>query len=196
MIQVRVKGHVVGYDEVGGELLWKVKVRDASSIHNDKKFLVHSLHPGTMLSRPSVDVSFRVEPVQVGQEQILKAVDVAIGQVSSVATNADVSRDEDAIFIFASELDGEVAVCVTGLSSLEELKSIVENGGEQVISFIRVPYKLPESVEGLLDDSFQNSMGILHGLLCSDDIQPAFEHLLTQVFIEGRQSAIVERGCE
>ena len=41
--------------------VWTVKVKDQQSQHNEQKFQVASLHPGTMLSKPGVDVTFRVD---------------------------------------------------------------------------------------------------------------------------------------
>ncbi|NQV87955.1 MAG: hypothetical protein HQ402_00160 [Parcubacteria group bacterium] len=79
MTQVRVKGYVVGFDKSGDELLWTVKVKDPTSAHDNKKFPVASMHQGSLLTKPGVDVTFKVEPVQVGQEQVLKAVDVSLG---------------------------------------------------------------------------------------------------------------------
>lgn len=195
MIRVRIKGYVIGYDVVGGELLWRVKVKDSSSIHDGKKFVVHSLHPGTMLSRPSVDVSFRVEPVQVGQEQNLKAVDVAVGEIISIITPVDVKPENaDAVSFVASVLDGELSVSVTGLNSREEFKKELMGSEEEIISFFRISYNMPKNIDGVLPDVFCNSMEILHRLLCSADIQPAFEYLLTQVFTQGRQSVLNERN--
>lgn len=75
----RVKGYVVGYDKKGGEIVWDVKVKDGESIHHGQKFQVASLHPGAMLTKPGIDVTFRVEPFGASQEKVLKAVDVSIG---------------------------------------------------------------------------------------------------------------------
>jgi len=75
----RVKGYVVGYDKKAGEIVWDVKVKDGESLHNGQKFQVASLHPGTMLAKPGIDVTFRVESFGASQEKVLKAVDVSIG---------------------------------------------------------------------------------------------------------------------
>lgn len=74
---LRVKGYVVGYSEKDGSLIWTVKVKDESSSENGNKFPVYSLHPGTMLCKPGVDVTFEIKPVGAGLMRIMSAVDVA-----------------------------------------------------------------------------------------------------------------------
>ena len=73
----RIKGYVVGYSEKDGSLIWTVKVKDASSPENGNKFPVYSLHPGTMLSKPGVDVTFEIKPIGGGLMRIMSAIDVA-----------------------------------------------------------------------------------------------------------------------
>jgi hypothetical protein len=63
MTQVRVKGYVVGFDVIGGAIRWRVKVKDSRSEYNGCNFPVASCYPGTMLTRPAVDVSFVLAPV-------------------------------------------------------------------------------------------------------------------------------------
>jgi hypothetical protein len=190
MTQVRVTGYVVGYDEVGGEALWKLKVKDSSSVHNGKKFVVHSLHPGTMLSKPSVDVTFKVAPIQVGQEQTLKAVDVAIGEISSKIAHADTkpSDDADVINFFASELDGKVNVWLTGLKSTEEVQADLRGSDETLVAFFKIPLNEPSNSSLEYADAYDNSMTVLCALLHNDTIREAFEHMLSQVFVHGQNS--------
>lgn len=189
MTQVRVTGYVVGYDEVGGEVLWKVKVKDSSSVHNGKKFVVHSLHPGTMLSKPSVDVTFKVAPIQVGQEQTLKAVDVAIGEVSSTIAHTDAESDDAGVmYFFASELDGKVYVWSTGLTTAEEVEADIRGGDETLVAFFKVPLHKPSDAQLQYAHAFEDSMTVLHALLCNDSIREAFEYMLSKVFVHGRNS--------
>lgn len=190
MAQVRVKGYVVGYDEVGGELLWKVRVKDSGSVHNSTKFMVHSLHPGTMLSKPSVDVTFMVAPVQVGEEQVMKAVDVAIGEVPStiVHANTEPASNDASMNFVATELNGEVSLWYTGLESAKEVQADVKHSEERFITFFQIPLHAPSDAHSQYADEFENSMAILHGLLCNDAIREAFEDLLTQVFVHGQNS--------
>lgn len=69
---MRVKGYVVGYDTKNGELIWTVKVKDETSRRNGEKFVVETLHAGTMLCKPAVDVTFEISFLD-------KAVDVCLG---------------------------------------------------------------------------------------------------------------------
>ena len=185
MTQVRVEGYVVGHDIVGGELWWTVKVKDPTSANQSKKFLVHSLYPGTMLTKPSVDVSFVVAPIQVGQEQVMKAVDVAIGEVVSPVEHAAISPEsEEAMFVIATEIDGQVSVWFTGMESAEEVRKEVRKNGEDLVAFMRIPHQQPQDADK--DVFFTNSMQILHGLSCNEELRPAFEFLLTQVFISNQ----------
>lgn len=73
----RVKGYVVGYSEKDGSLIWTVKVKDTSSTEDGNKFPVYSLHPGTMLCKPGVDVTFEIKPIGAGLMRIMSAIDVA-----------------------------------------------------------------------------------------------------------------------
>ena len=190
MTQVRVEGYVVGYDEVGGELLWTVKVNYSHSVHDGKKFKVHSLHPGTMLTKPSVDVSFRVEPVQVGQEQVLKAIDVAIGEiVSTVAPTTMESNNDDVISFYASEMGGDVGVVVTGLGSANEVRSDLEGSDdEHFVAYFEVPCTRPKLPAYTFPGELESSMDIVLALLGIDSTKDVLEYILTQVFVHGRNS--------
>jgi hypothetical protein len=78
--QARVKGFVVGSDQVGQEkaVVWKVRVkRNQGTEHDGKKFEVASVKGGIELAK-GVDVTFVLGPVQERGNPVLKALDVAI----------------------------------------------------------------------------------------------------------------------
>ena len=188
MTQARVKGFVVGYDISNEfEVSWTVRVKDKTSANDGKRFKVHSLHPGTMLTKKGADVTFVVAPIQVGDEQVMKAVDVAIGEVTSQVAHAKPRpENEDATFIVATEMNGQVSVWFTGMESAEEVQREVEKNEERLVAFMRIPHQQPLDAEQNV--FFENSMQILHGLSCNEELRGTFEFLLTQVFVHGQKS--------
>jgi hypothetical protein len=143
MAQARVKGCVVGYDLKGGELVWSVKVKDSSSIHDGQKFAVHSLSNGFMISRPSVEVNFMVEPIQVGQEKILRATEVAFGAVLPAEREAENGqKNEVTLNIIICTFKGKFHVFFTNMESEEEVLTSNEfewNEENKFIAFVKIP---------------------------------------------------------
>lgn len=175
--QVRVKGYVVGYDVGNGELLWTVKVKDPKSIHNGKKFVVHSCQVGTLLSRPSVDVSFRVDPVQVGQEHILKAVDVAFAGCKAPDTVPRLyAEGKETLHIAVVRNDGVLDAYFVGYENADEARETFEPEGEELIAFFPVSSETEE-----LDEDQRAGFRVVAALSYVDGTRDALEFLLKRL---------------
>ncbi len=148
----RIKGFVVGYDKVANELLWTVRVNDPNSKHHSQKFLVASLHSGAMLTRPGVDVTFRVQSFGTEQEQVLRAVDVSIGEKFPEEKKIVEKVPEALALAFAQ---GEpIAVIHTECDSVGEAQDwIAGMGGEEVIvGLVRITPELIVKHGGAFSD--------------------------------------------
>lgn len=98
---------------------------------------------------------------------------------------------QDEFCFMATQHCGKTFVYFDGPSSnnsWEVFKKELELNDQKLLSVIRIPFNPPEGTNPFGLD-FQNSMKILHLLLQNDDIQLAFEHLLTEVFVQGQLSA-------
>ncbi|MBP6858689.1 MAG: hypothetical protein KBC33_02575 [Candidatus Pacebacteria bacterium] len=138
MIQ-RIKGYVVAYDNKSGKLVWVVKVKDPSSTHNDQKFEVASLHPGTMLEKPGIDVTFRVEDFGSQREKVLKAVDVSIGKENPEAKPIKERTFKSLNFAFTREGD-QLMVWKSECSSQDEAQEMYRDEHQQdaVLGLIKI----------------------------------------------------------
>ncbi|MBD3270666.1 hypothetical protein GF376_04015 [Candidatus Peregrinibacteria bacterium] len=177
--QVRVQGYVVGYDKVGHELLWTVKVRDPKSAHDGKKFAVTSCHFGTMLTRPSVDVTFRVEPVRVGPELDLRAVDVALASEMGVRENPkDSAGYLGKVYLAVTKLNGEMHLWTTGAETEAEVREFIgEDSEEELLAHTPLDFNA-------IDDKSEVADGIevLQSLTSITATRDALELVLNQVF--------------
>ncbi|MBU2565952.1 hypothetical protein KKG46_00125 [Patescibacteria group bacterium] len=183
--QVRVSGYVVGYKVCGGELLWTVKVKDPKSVHDGKKFTVQSCQVGTMLSRPSVDVSFRVAPIQVGEEFSLKAVEVAlVGKETTESTIKRIPDDSEVIYLVVLRYDHGTYASFVGYDNEVEAREAFEADGEKMIAFLRIPV----DEEGL-DVEVRASLNAIAALTYVEGTRDAIEHILTKLI-----SALEKQG--
>lgn len=101
---MRAKGYVVGHDTKNGELVWTVKVKDLESLQNGRKLAVASLYPGTMLTKPGVDITFDIQPV--GETGDIKAVDVQLVEKVVVTVQQDPSTEVPSSINFVVMQDG------------------------------------------------------------------------------------------
>ena len=181
----RVSGFVVGHDEKGTDKVWKVRVKDQASVHDGKKFEVASEHPGTELSLPSTDVTFRIEPLQVEGEFVLKAVDVAVGPLteSSRQPVRDNSEGSYTLNVCATEMvsTGEVSVFTTGLEDEDQARREIDSACEQLLAFSAInltPSDSPAEVHTGLE--------IIERLSCIDGPRDGLDYLLSEMFKLGQ----------
>ncbi|MFC1644618.1 hypothetical protein ACFL08_01170 [Patescibacteria group bacterium] len=188
----RIQGFVVGYDKVANELLWTVKVKDQDSQHNGQKFLVASLHPGTMLTRPGVDVTFRVRSFGTEQEQVLRAIDVSIGKTFPDRKTI-VERIPDALAL--AFVDGKVTTVVhTECESVSEAQQwIVELGGEEVVvGLVRItPELIIQHGGAFADEDAVAGLATLRQMMYLDPIRDTVCAVAAEAFELGRAS----RNC-
>jgi len=185
----RVQGFVVGYDKVANELLWTVKVRDQSSAHNDQKFLVASLHPGTMITRPGTDVTFRVQPFGTEQEQVLRAVDVSLGRIFPEEKQIMEQVPEALILAFAE--GSPVAVIHTECKSVGEVQQwIGRAGGEEVIvDLIQITPELVIKHGGAFaDEEAVAGLATLRQMMYLDPIRDVICAIAAEAYELGRKS--------
>jgi hypothetical protein len=149
----RVKGYVVAYDTKSGKLVWVVKVKDPSSQHNDQKFEVASLHSGTMLEKPGIDVTFRVEDFGSQREKVLKAVDVSIGKESPEASPLMGRTSTPLNYVFTME-EGKLVVWQSECSSDDEAQEtyLGEHQQDAVLGLIKITPELVLKYGGMISD--------------------------------------------
>lgn len=193
MTKVWVKGYVVGYDEAQGELLWKVKVKDPASVHDGQKFVVHSTM-GPTLTRPSADVSFRIEPIQVGTEQVLKAVDVRLSTTAqaepTVESKPAKSEESETYDLYVIEdSGGNRTVICTGFANRQEAEDWYEQetgGDERVVDVLN--FSIHE-VQTLNDSAeIPGAFAVIEALSSVDNTREALEKLFTAIYRLGRRS--------
>lgn len=185
----RIRGFVVGYDKVASEFLWTVKVKDQGSQHNGQKFLVASLHPGTMLTRPGVDVTFRVQPFGIEQEKVLRAVDVSIGKIFPEEKKIVERIPEALVFAFAE--GSPVAVMHTECESVDEAQDwIAEMGGKEVIvGLVRITPELVIQHGGAFaNEEAVAGLATLRQMMYLDPIRDVVCAIATESFELGRAS--------
>jgi len=150
----RVKGYVVAYDNKSGKLVWVVKVKDPTSLHNEQKFEVASLHPGTMLEKPGVDVTFRVQNFGSGQEKVLRATDVSIGNTDPEAEQILERVPEALTLAVTADEDGRLLVWHSECTSMENAEKLYLDQGEQksVVGLIKITPELVVKHGGAISD--------------------------------------------
>lgn len=190
MTQARVKGYVVGYDKTGGEVLWSVKVTDPGSAHDGQKFSVAWCDRGMMITKPAVDVTFKIVPVRVGREQVLRAVDVQFPGATQVESRKENSRvDRETLNLVVTELDGERHVFVIGASSRDEAERDLGLSGtsrEKVVDFLA--FDIYEHVSERDDADIPSAFEIIKALAHSDHSMQALEKFLGAVYRMGLDS--------
>ena len=181
----RVKGFVVGHDKKGQMEVWKVRVKDQSSHHDGSKFEVASVHPGVEL-KPSTDVTFRIEPLQVEGEFVLKAVDVATGTVTTEPSRQPVrskSEGSPTMFVCVTEMvsTGDVNVFLTGFEDIQEARSQIDETTERVLGLLGIDLQPPH-----LGSEELTGLEIIERLSWVDTTRDAIEYLLAEVFKFGQ----------
>jgi hypothetical protein len=171
MTQERVKGFVVGLDQMpGGKKVWKVQIKQDGQ--PKLKMCVESVRDDVVLVA-GLDVDFIVGTGSVGWRTIPVAVDVRL------LTPAQVDPPET-INLFVSDMEGRINVFMTHLTSIEEVKNDVEDSGERVVAFV----SLTEKDVGD-KDIYAAAFGFLQAMSRTDDVRDSFELFLTHVFVLG-----------
>lgn len=186
--QIRVSGYVVGYDKVktdrGLELLWTVKVKDIKSEFDGRKFLVVSQQPGTMVTMAGKAVTFRIAPVEVESELVLRAVNVAIGPVMDIVSAPQPDEQSLTINVCAVQSEGgELEVFNTGLETIEQAQCDLNGNDRTVIAFRAINCEPADQPEEVL-----TGLRIIAGLSHLDGTLHALDYLFQEVFELGRQS--------
>ncbi len=188
MIQ-RIKGYVVAYDNKSGKLVWVVKVKDPSSTHNDQKFEVASLHPGTMLEKPGIDVTFRVQDFGSGQEKVLKAVDVSIGKTDPEAKPLMERNSQSLNFVFTLE-EGKLVVWSSECSSVEEAQKTYLDMHQQdaVLGLVKVtPNSVLAHGGAISDEEAVAGLATVRGMVGLDAIRDVLCAIAAEAFELGKR---------
>ena len=187
----RIKGFVVGYDKVGGELVWTVKAKDPSSQHDSQKFQVVSLHPGTMITRPGIDVTFRVQSFGIEQEKVLKAVDVSIGS-KNPEEKPIMEKIPDSLTLVVTEEEGTgFVVWHSECESVEDAHQLycVENGQQSVAGLIQITPELVLKHGGAIsDDEVVAGLAVLRQMMYMDPVRDVVCAIAAEAFELGRMS--------
>ena len=189
----RVKGYVVGYDNKRGELLWKVKVKDPGSFHDGKKFEVVSLHPGTMITKQSVDVTFRVREFNIGrieQEMVLKAVDVSLGLNEPNDEIVDVEKVTESMSFALVDEGGQIYAWYNECETHDECREWLREKSDEchLLDFVRISDSA-FGQNGLYgwDESAEAAFIGLKKMTEIDGVRKALEAIVTETFMLKRQ---------
>ena len=190
----RIKGFVVGYDKIAGEVLWTVKVKDQNSAHNNQKFTVASLHPGTMLTRPGIDVTFRVQTFGSEQEKVLRAVDVSIGSVAPEEKQI-VEKVPQSLTLVVTE--GEIGFTVwhSECSSSDEARQLYcnENGEKSVVGLIEITPELVLKHGGAIsDEEAVAGLATIRQLTYLDPLRDVVIAIAMEAFELGRKTTTTQ----
>ena len=186
----RIQGFVVGYDKVANELLWTVKVKDQNSVHNGQKFLVASLHSGTMLTRPGIDVTFRVQSFGTEQERVLRAVDVSIG-ITDPEEKPIVERVPESLMLAITEGETGFTAWHSECSSLEEARPLYcDQGGEKsVVGLMEITPELILKHGGAIsDEEAVAGLAMIRQMMYLDPMRDVVCAIAMEAFELGRKS--------
>lgn len=184
----RVQGYVVGYDTKAGELVWTVKVKDQSSLHRGKKFEVASLRPGTMLTKQGVDVTFRVREFALGQEKVLKAIDVSVGSKDPDEDETAIVTPSDSMSFALVEENGTIYAWYNECESREECAEWLKGQSEEchLIGFLRVNAPLLEKSEVFgFDEDARAAFNGLREMMAIDAVSNVIQAIVTEAFMIG-----------
>jgi len=193
---MRAKGYVVAYDLKNGELVWTVKVKDVESSHNGRKLAVASLHPGTMLTKPAVDVTFDIQSVSrtvdVGEITDIMAVDVSLGAEAPDDAVRYETTPSSAISFALVEENESVYAMYTECESEGSVKRWLKERSDEchLLAFLELkPWLLRNSeVYGFTEDAEAIFNG-LKAMMLSDSARHALETIVTETFELGRKTA-------
>jgi hypothetical protein len=193
----RVKGYVVGYDSKSGEIVWMVKVKDQDSLHNQQKFPVASLHPGTMLTKPGIDVTFRVQSFGTGQEKVLRAVDVSLG-ITDPEVKQIVERIPESLTLAVTENGGQFTVWHSECSSMDEARQVFCHGIEEgtvVVGLIEITPELVQKHGGAIsDDEAVAGLATVRQMAYLDPIRDVLCAIAAEAFALGQNSKQILKG--
>lgn len=187
----RIQGFVVGYDKVANELLWTVKVRDQHSVHNGQKFLVASLHPGTMLTRPGTDVTFRVQSFGTEQEKVLRAVDVSLGKTGPEEKPIMERIPDSLTLAVTDEMEAGFSVWHNECESAEEAQELFnDRGGEgSLVGLIQITPELVLKHGGAIsDEEAVAGLATIRQMMHLDPIRDVICAVAMEAFELGRKS--------
>ena len=186
----RIKGYVVAYDTKSGQLVWTVKVKDLTSQHNQQKFEVASLLPGTMLSKPGVDVTFRVQAFGSEQEKVLKAIDVCIG-ITDPEEKQIVEQIPESLTLAVTENGGQFTVWHSECSSPEDAHQLycVENEENVVVGLVKITPELVVKHGGAIsDEEAVAGLATVRQMAYLDPIRDVLIAIAAEAFALGRKS--------
>lgn len=193
----RVKGYIVGYDVKSGEIVWQVKVKDQDSLHNQQKFPVASLHLGTMLTKPGIDVTFGVQSFGTGQEKVLKAVDVSLGIIDP-ELKPIVERVPESMTFAVTENKNEFTVWHSECSSLDEAHQLFSVGIEEgtvVIGLVEITPELVRKHGGAIsDEEAVAGLATVRQMVYLDPIRDVLCALVAEAFTLGQNKTQKLKG--
>lgn len=188
MTQERVKGFIVGSDNVAGKVIWKVRA-DRSYVGPEagKKFKVASFETGIDFDslKPGLNVDF--ELFKVGNEIKARSVRV-IFEAQVAAQRSAEDDDEGAMRFMVTRMgeDGPVSVCYTVNESPEAALAEIRSAGsddENVVDFITITPSILQKLSVIGFD--EDVLGMVESLFRMDNTVQALEGILTAVYRAG-----------
>jgi len=193
---MRAKGYVVGHDTKNGELVWTVKVKDEKHPDSGKKFPVASLHLGTMLTKPGVDVTFEIEDTtpwdwRAKDTQGFVATDVSLGK--NFPEDHAVKENPDKSMSFALvEENGKIYSWYNECETEDECREWLEeqSDGCRLVAFLKINASAfgKDGTHGDYEDARAFFEGLQTMMKEVDSASHALSSIVTEAFLLGMKT--------
>lgn len=185
--QARIKGYVVGSDQVQGVTVWKVRAKDETNEHNGKKFVVASVHNNMQLAE-GLEVTFVLGRFQERGQAVLKAIDVQLFTEAQETRRATMettrnAENPDSLKIVVTRFGDELSVHLTEETEKELMDfylraaGLDEDSQEELVCI--VPFNIYDWTECTSDANIVDGFTALRSLMILMPIQEAIESLIT-----------------
>jgi hypothetical protein len=183
--QLRIRGYVLGADQLQGVTVWKVRAKDENSEHNSKKFVVVSVHDNLYLAE-GLEVTFVLGQFRDKGQVVQKAIDIRLftgddkKEVPVKRTpNAD---DLESLHIVVTRVGKEIGVHFTQ-ETMEEIDDfyraagLAENEPEELVCV--VPFNIYDWTHLSSGEGIVEGFTALRSLMLLMPIQETVEAIAT-----------------
>lgn len=201
-MQARIKGFVVGSDEIQGRTVWKVRVKDGASEFNGQKFSVAEGQEKSFFAK-GLDVTFMLGQFQGERGQaVRRAVDVQLfteakEEEPAAVRKTGVTQDRDALNILVTRHLGKLNAYFTGLETLAEaveyfLAEVGPEDGEEIVCFI--PFNVYDWTRESGDPETVNGFEAIRSLIGVSSVRDALESILTAIIRTYADNTATSKG--
>jgi hypothetical protein len=183
--QARIRGYVLGSDEIQGATVWKVRVKDETNKFDGRKFVVASVHDNFSLAE-GLEVTFVLGQFQERGQAVFKAIDVQLfneAQETRRATmeTAQNAENPDSLKIVVTRVGDELSVHITEeteekLVNFYPTAGLDEESQEELVCI--VPFNIYDWTAHCSDANIVDGFTALRSLMILMPIQEAIESLI------------------